>query len=56
MTFGCFHTVYKNKKATEFVLQEFRKYYPNNPYTLICDGGVDYSDLAEKYNCKYVHS
>ena len=56
MTFGCFHTVYKNKKATEFVLQEFRKYYPNNPYTIICDGGVDYSDLCKKYDCNYVHS
>ena len=26
--FGCFHTVYENKKATEFILQEFRKYHP----------------------------
>ena len=56
MTFGCFHTVYENKRATEFILQEFRKYYPDAPYTLICDGGVDYSDLAAKYNCKYIHS
>jgi len=56
MTFGCFHTVYENKRATEFILQEFRKFYPDAPYTLICDGGVDYSDLAKKYNCKYVHS
>ena len=54
--FGCFHTVYENKKATEFILQEFRKYHPDAPYTLCCDGGVDYSDIAEKYNCKYIHS
>lgn len=56
MNFGCFHTVYENKRATEFVLKEFRRFYPNNPYTIVCDGGVDYSDLAEKYNCNYVHS
>ena len=29
--FGCFHTVYENKKATEFILQEFRKYHPDAP-------------------------
>ena len=54
--FGCFHTVFENKKATEFILQEFRKFHPDAPYTLCCDGGVDYSDLAEEYNCNYVHS
>jgi hypothetical protein len=54
--FGCFHTVYENKRATEFVLQEFRKYHPDAPYTICCDGGVDYSDLCEKYNVNYVHS
>jgi hypothetical protein len=56
MTFGCFHTVYENKRATEFVLEQFRKYHPDAPYTICCDGGVDYSDLAKKYDCKYVHS
>ena len=54
--FGCFHTVYENKKATEFILQEFRKFHPDAPYTLCGDGGSDYSDVAEKYNCNYVHS
>jgi hypothetical protein len=54
--FGCFHTVYENKRATEFVLEQFRKYHPDAPYTICCDGGVDYSDLARKYNCNYVHS
>jgi hypothetical protein len=54
--FGCFHTVYENKRATEFVLEQFRKYHPDAPYTICCDGGVDYSDLTKKYNCNYVHS
>ena len=48
--FGCFHTVYENKKATEFILQEFRRFHPEAPYTLCGDGGLDYSDVAEKYN------
>jgi hypothetical protein len=56
MKIGCFHTVYENKKSTEFILQEFRKYNPDAPYTLVCDGGVNYYDIAKKYNCKYVHS
>ena len=42
--FGCFHTVYENKTATEFILQEFRKFHPDAPYTLCGDGGADYSD------------
>ena len=54
--FGCFHTVYENKKATEFILTEFRKFYPDAPYTLCGDGGADYSDVAEKFNCNYIHS
>jgi len=54
--FGCFHTVYENKRATEFILEQFRKYHPEEPYTICCDGGVDYSDLARKYDCNYVHS
>ena len=33
--FGCFHTVYENKKATEFILKEFRKYHPDAPYTCL---------------------
>ena len=56
MSISCFHTVFENKLATEFILQEFRKFHPAAPYTIICDGGADYSDLATKYNCKYVHS
>lgn len=55
MTVGVFHQVYNNKKASEYVIQNFRKHHPHEPYTLVCDGGVDHSDLAEKYTCNNNH-
>lgn len=53
-TFAAYHQCYKNKKATEFAISEFRKHNPDVPYYLISDNGDDFSDLAEKYNCHYV--
>ena len=50
--FGVYYAVYKNKKATNVVLTNFRKHFPDNPIVLISDGGDDFSDLAEKFNCK----
>lgn len=46
---------YKNRKATEFVLENFRKHHPNAPLMMFSDAGSDFSDLAEKYNCNYQH-
>ena len=34
MKFGCIHIAWKHKEATEHVVKQFRKYHPNNPYTL----------------------
>ena len=51
--FGVFYQVYKNKKAPEAVLKNFRKYFPDNPIVMISDGGEDFSDIAEKYDCSY---
>lgn len=51
--FGAVFPCYNNKKATEFVLDNFRKSFPDNPILLISDGGLDFSDLAEKYSCHY---
>ena len=53
-TFTVYHQCYKNKKATEFVIQQFRQYNPDVPYYLISDNGEDFSDIAEKYNCYFV--
>ena len=53
-TFTVYHQCYKNKKATEFVIQQFRQYNPDVPYYLISDNGEDFSNIAEKYDCYFV--
>ena len=53
MNLGAFFQVYKNKKATEFVLDNFKKNFPSSKVVLISDGGDDFSDLATKYDCSY---
>jgi hypothetical protein len=55
MEFSVYHQVYNNKKATEFCISEFRKHNPDVKYYLLSDCGLDFSDIAEKYNCTYVH-
>ncbi len=52
---GAYYQVFNNKKATDFVLKNFRSCYPDSPITLISDGGEDFSDLSEKYNTYFVH-
>jgi hypothetical protein len=54
-TFTAYHQCYKDRKATEFAIQQFREYNPDTPYYLLSDNGNDFSDLAEKYNCYYFH-
>lgn len=54
-TFAAYHQCYKNKKATEFAISEFRKHNPDVPYYLISDNGDDFSEIAEKYNCHFVY-
>ena len=56
MNFGCIHIAWKHRKATEHVVKQFRRYPPNNPYTLISDNGFDYSKLANDYDLNYIHS
>lgn len=46
---------FRNRKATEFVVQSFREHYPDAPFTLISDDGLDFSDLAKKYDLNYIH-
>lgn len=53
-TLGAYFQVYKNKKATEFVLSNFRCHYPENPVIMISDGGDDFEDLAKRYSTGYV--
>lgn len=51
--FGVFYQVYNNKRAARFVLDNFRKHFPDNPVVLISDGGEDFSDIAEEYGCSF---
>ncbi|MAG24413.1 hypothetical protein CMI47_02440 [Candidatus Pacearchaeota archaeon] len=53
--FGCYYPVFNNPVATEFVLKNFRKHFPQNPIVLISDGGDDFSSLASKYGCEYAY-
>jgi len=52
-SFGAYYSVYKNKKATEFVLENFRTHFPEECIVLFSDGGDDFSDIASRYNCHY---
>ena len=51
--FGVFYQVYNNERAVRFVLDNFRNHFPNNPVVLISDGGDNFSNVADEYNCKF---
>lgn len=52
-TLGAYYQAYRRPNCVNFVLNNFRNYYPNSPIHLVSDGGNDFSDLARKYNCVY---
>lgn len=54
-TLVAYHQCFKNRKATEFVVKNFRHHNPDIPYYLVSDGGDDFSDIAEKYNLKWIY-
>lgn len=49
-----YHQCFNNFRATDYAIQNFRKYNPDTPYYLISDGGLDFTEIAEKYNCHFV--
>ena len=51
--FGVFYQVFRNNKAVRFALENFRKHFPDNPIVLISDGGDDFSEYEELYDCKF---
>jgi len=55
MNFSVYYQVYKNLEQTNFVLSKFREHNKDEFIYLISDGGDDFSELAKKYNCYYVH-
>jgi len=52
---GAYFQAYKNAKATEFVIKNFREHHPESPITVFSDAGDDFSNICEKYNCNYQH-
>lgn len=53
--FGAYLQVFKNDGKADFVLKNFRKHYPDVPVYLVSDKGDNFSDIADKYNCEYLH-
>lgn len=51
---GFFYQTINRPKATENVLENVRKHYPDSPIVLMGDGGVDLTELAAKYKCVFL--
>jgi hypothetical protein len=47
---GFFYTVFTEKRAVEYSVQELRKFYSSSPIYLVSDGGLDFSYLKNEYN------
>ena len=52
---GAYYQCYKNRKSLNFVLSNYRRYYPDCNVVLVCDGGDDFTEESIKYECKYIH-
>lgn len=52
---GAYYQCYRNKKSLDFVLKNYRKYYPKNSIVLVCDGGDDFTEESYKYSCNYLY-
>lgn len=55
MSLDAIHFVYQNKISSDEAIKSFRKFNPVSKYVLICDGGLDYSDVAKENQCEYIH-
>jgi len=53
---GAYLQIYKNNGRPEFVLEQFRKHYPDSPIYLVSDNGDNFLEISKKYNCRYEHS
>lgn len=53
--FSVYHQVYNNKEWTIQSLTSLINLYPNVHIRLVCDGGIDHSDLMEKFKVEYIH-
>lgn len=48
-----YYQCYKRENCVDFVLNNYRKKYEESTCILFCDGGLDFSKIAKKYNCIY---
>lgn len=46
---GFFYTVFTEKKAVEYSLQQLRVWYPDSKVYMVSDGGLDFSYLKNSY-------
>lgn len=53
---GAFLQLYHNNWKPDFTLNSFRKFYSDSPIYLVSDGGDNFSEISNKYNCNYEHS
>ena len=51
--FAVHYQTWKNEKATQFAIEKFREYFPNEQLRLISDNGSDYSHFIPKYNIDF---
>ena len=54
--FAVHYQTWKNEKATEFVIQKFREFFPNEQLRLVSDNALDYSHFIPKYNIDFEFS
>tara|TARA_X000001382_G_scaffold34859_1_gene22960 strand:+ start:257 stop:1015 length:759 start_codon:yes stop_codon:yes gene_type:complete len=49
-TVGFFYTVFKEKRAVDYSIQQLRQQYPDSSIYLVSDGGLDFSYLENEYD------
>ena len=54
--FGIYFQCYKNTYATYKALESARYFYPSCTIVLLSDNGYNYSEMANFFNCIYIHS
>jgi hypothetical protein len=52
---GAYYQCYKREEALLFVMENYRSIYTDSDSVLVCDGGNDYSSVAQKYGFVYFH-
>lgn len=50
-----FFFCHKQPYATYRILTQFRTFYPNSKLFLISDNGYNYTDMANLFDCTYIH-